>query len=135
MEKLEVQGWTHLFICPLPIIYGEIMLHFYKNFKVLEDGTMSTKIRGVDMVPDTKLLREILNVPVEGFDTYMKREWPELGEKKDVMHLTNKYTQEREKLIARKIGKGEMESVHKLLFEFVNKCLLPRSGKSMRTPT
>lgn len=44
-----------------------------------------------------------------------------LGEKEDVVYLTNKYTQGREKLMARNVGKGEMKPVHKLLFEFVNK--------------
>lgn len=43
--------------------------------------------------------------------------------------MTNKYNQKREKLTARKVGKGEIELVHKLLFEFVNKCLLPCSER------
>lgn len=129
LEKIENQGWTHLFVCPLPVMYGEAMLHFYKNFKVLEDGTVSSKVRRVDLVLDTKLLEKILIVPVEGFDTYVLGELPELGEKVDVMYLTSKYTQKREKLTAKKVIKGEMEPIHKFLFEFVNKCLSPRSQR------
>lgn len=59
----------------------------------------------------------------------MRRESPELGYKKDSMYLTNKYTQGRENLMTSKVGKGEMKLVHKLLFEFMNNCLLPRSEK------
>lgn len=55
------------------------------------------------------LLGEILNVPMVGFDTYGRREWPELGVKEDAMYFTKKYIQEREKLMARKVGKGEMK--------------------------
>lgn len=53
-------------------------------------------------------------------------EWSHLGKKEDSMYLTSKYTQKREKRIGRKVGNGEMEPVDNLLFEFVNKCLLPR---------
>lgn len=65
MDKLRVHGWTHLFLCPLSVIYSEAMLHFYKNLNMLEDGTMSFEVRGVDLVLDAKLLGEILNVPVD----------------------------------------------------------------------
>lgn len=65
----------------------------------------------------------------EGFDTYVRHEWPELREKEVVMHLTNKYTHKREKLTVRKVGKGEIDPVHKLLFEFLNNCLLPNSER------
>lgn len=56
---------------------------------------MSSKVRGVGLVFDVKLLGKILNVPVEGFDTYVRREWPSLGEKEDALYLNSKYTQKR----------------------------------------
>lgn len=43
---------------------------------------MSTKVRGVNLLLDAKILGEILNVSVEGFDTYVKHEWPKLGKRK-----------------------------------------------------
>lgn len=110
-------------------MYGQAMLHFYKKFIVPEDGTVSSKVKGVDLVLDVKMLGVILNVPVEGFDTYVRCERPELWEKEYAMYLTSKYTQEREKVVSRKVWNGEIKSVHKLLFEFVNKCLLPRSER------
>lgn len=73
-----------------------------------------------------KWLGKILNVQLDGFYTYMRREWPKLGEKEDSMYLTSKYTQKRDKTVSRKIRKGKIELVHKLLFEYVNKCVLPR---------
>lgn len=45
LEKLEVQGWTHLFLCIFLAMYGEATLHFYMNFKVLENGQVSTEVR------------------------------------------------------------------------------------------
>lgn len=57
------------------------MLHFYKNFNVQEDGTLSFDVRGMHPVLDAKLLGEILNVLLEGFDTYVRREWLNLEEK------------------------------------------------------
>lgn len=56
MEKLKIHEWMHLFLCPLVVIYGEAMLHFYKNFRVLEDGRMNSEVRRVDLVLDVKLL-------------------------------------------------------------------------------
>lgn len=50
----------------------------------------------MNLVLDAKLLGRgggILNMPVEGFDTYVRHEWPEFGEKEDSMYLNNKYTQ------------------------------------------
>lgn len=118
-----------MFLFPLLVMYGEAMVHFYKNCRVLDDGTMSVEVKGVELVLAAKLLVEILKVPMEGFDTYVTHEWPELGGTKDTMYLTSKYTQEREKLIARKVRTGKMKLVHKLLFKFLNKCLLPRSER------
>ncbi|XP_075092293.1 anaphase-promoting complex subunit 11 [Nicotiana tabacum] len=43
-ELLEVQGWTYLFLCSLTVIYGEAMLHFYMNFKVLENDQLSSAL-------------------------------------------------------------------------------------------
>lgn len=50
LEKLKNQKWTNLFLCPLYVMYGIVMLHFYKNFKLLEEGTVSTEVRGIDLV-------------------------------------------------------------------------------------
>lgn len=71
-------------------MYGEGILHFYKNFKVLEDGTKSSGVKGVDLVHDAKPFEGILNVSMERFDTYVRREWTELEEKEDDMYFTSK---------------------------------------------
>lgn len=67
---------------------------------------MNSRVREVNLVLDVKLLVEILNVPVEGFDTYMRCERPESGEKEYLLYLTSKYTQKKEKLTTRIVGKG-----------------------------
>lgn len=68
VEKLKHQKWTCLFMCPFPMMYDKVMLHFYSNFKLLEDGTMSSMVRRVDLVLNAELLGEILRVHVNGFD-------------------------------------------------------------------
>lgn len=83
---------------------------------MLDDRTVISEVKGVDLVLDATLLGWILNLHVEGFDTYVQCEWPCLGEKDDVIYVTSLYTQKREQHTARKL-------VHKLLFEFVNKCV------------
>lgn len=52
---------------------------------------MSIMVRRVDLVLNTELLREILRVHVNGFDAYVRREWPTLGEEEDNMYLTFNY--------------------------------------------
>lgn len=42
---------------------------------------------------------------VNGFDTHVRCEWPNLGENKDDMYLTSKYTKGREKQSSSKVGK------------------------------
>lgn len=71
LDTIENQGWTHLFVCPLPVMYGEAMLHFYKNFMLLEDDTIRAEVSGVDLVLDANMLGQILNVPMNDFDTYV----------------------------------------------------------------
>lgn len=78
-------------------MYDEVMMHFYKNFKLLENGTVHTEVRRVDVVLDVDLLREILRVHMNGFNMYARREWPSLGEEANDMYLTSKYTQGKEK--------------------------------------
>lgn len=52
-----------------------------------------------------------------------------MGEKEYTLYLNSNFTQKREQHTARKLGKGEMKPVHKLLFELVNKCLMLRSER------
>lgn len=74
LERIENHTWTHLLLCPLPVIYGEPMIYFYKNFKVLEDETVNTEVRVVNLVIDAKLQGEIYSVLMDGFDTYVRRD-------------------------------------------------------------
>lgn len=92
-EKLKYQKWIHLFVCPLPVMYREAMIYVYKNFKLLEDSLVSFGVRRVDLILNTEILGNFLKVPVNDFDTYVRREWPSLGEKEDDMYLNSKYTQ------------------------------------------
>lgn len=79
-------------------MYGEALLHFYMNFKVLENEIVSTEVRGVNLVLDAKILGKILNVPVEGFNTYVKYEWPKLGKNENAMYLAEQVHSEEGKV-------------------------------------
>lgn len=82
MERTENQKWTHLLLCIFSVMYGEAMLHFYKNFKALDDYKVSSKIKGEGLVLDAKMLGHILNMSVDEFYTYMRRKWHSLEKKR-----------------------------------------------------
>ncbi|MCE0481099.1 hypothetical protein HAX54_038510 [Datura stramonium] len=67
-------------------------------------------------------LGKILQVPTSGLDDFAR-------DYDDDYLLTTKFTQERIKNVVRHILKGEMNLFHKLLFEFINKCVLPHTKR------
>lgn len=66
------------------------MLHFYKNFKLLEDGIVSSEVREVTWFV-MLICFDIHDMPMNGFVTYVKSEWPCLEEKENAMYLTSMY--------------------------------------------
>lgn len=68
----------HLFVHPLSMMYVATMMYFYQIFKLLEGGSVSSEIRGVDLLLNAEISRDILKVLLNGFDRYVRCEWPNL---------------------------------------------------------
>ncbi|KAK4733854.1 hypothetical protein R3W88_008115 [Solanum pinnatisectum] len=86
-----------------PILHKEQVREFYYNVEFTEDGSLNTLVGDKSFHLNEEVLGEILEVPREGTRSVVEK----LGS------------------IQKKLMKGE----YQLLFEFVNKVLLPRSEK------
>lgn len=60
------------------MMYVATMMYFYQIFKLLEGGSVSSEIRGVDLLLNAEISRDILKVLLNGFDRYVRCEWPNL---------------------------------------------------------
>ncbi|KAH0742892.1 hypothetical protein KY290_030885 [Solanum tuberosum] len=99
-EKVDCQGWSHFLLDSHPVVYEDEVCQFYKRFKLVKGDTVETTVKGVKISFTDQDLGDILGVPTVGCGR-------DAGE-------------------PRKVFKGEMTPAHKLLFELVNKCILPR---------
>ncbi|KAH0746097.1 hypothetical protein KY285_007754 [Solanum tuberosum] len=107
-DFVEIQSWNHLFMTKSPILHEEKVREFYYNVNFADDGNLNTMM-------GNKSLH--LELPKEGTRFVVGK------------YYTKKFAKEYSKLpdmhhadIQKKLMKGE----YQLLFEFVNKVLLPR---------
>ncbi|KAG5576240.1 hypothetical protein H5410_056374, partial [Solanum commersonii] len=107
VDLVEIQSWNHLFMTKSPILHEEKVCEFYYNVNFVDDGSLNTLM-------GNKSLH--LEIPREGTKFMVGK------------YCTKKFTKEYSKLpdmhhadIQKKLMKGE----NQLLFEFVNKVLLP----------
>ncbi|KAH0714995.1 hypothetical protein KY284_007900 [Solanum tuberosum] len=110
-DLMEIQSWNHLFMTKSPILHEEKIREFYYNVNFADDDSRNTLM-------ENKSLH--LEVPREGTRSVVGK------------YCTKKFAKEYSKLpdmhcadIQKKLMKGE----YQLLFEFVNKVLLPRIEK------
>lgn len=122
IEKLKFQGWEHLLRCPLPRVHEFEVVEFYINLEVVGDGEVKSMVNGVRFTLTERMVGEILQVPREGYAEYDR-------ERTRDSSLTTKFTQGRVITGYRRVIKGEMSPDHKLLYELVNKCFLPRTER------
>ncbi|XP_055822533.1 uncharacterized protein LOC129891260 [Solanum dulcamara] len=125
-EKVDYQGWSHLLLDSHPVVHEDEVCQFYRRFNLVKGDTVETTVKGVKISFTDKDLGDILGVPNVGYGEYVKREWIEYGPEKSRVYLTAKFSQGRDAGEPRKVFKGEMIPAHNLLFELVNKCILPR---------
>ncbi|KAH0708865.1 hypothetical protein KY290_010377 [Solanum tuberosum] len=121
-DLLNSQGWRELFLDTKLLVHEKEVVKFYTNLKVLEENVVTSTVNGVELVFDRSRLGEILCIPSVGLAEYV---WAT----DEQCILTTKYSQGRVTSKARKVLKGEMAPVHKLLFELVHKGVLPRGHK------
>ncbi|KAG5601797.1 hypothetical protein H5410_033167 [Solanum commersonii] len=121
-DLLNSQGWGDLFLDTKMLVHEKEVVEFYTNLKVLEENVVTSTVKGVELVFDRRRLGEILCIPSVGLAEYV---WAT----DEQCILTTKYSQGRVTSKARKVLKGEMAPVHKLLFELVHKGVLPRGHR------
>ncbi|KAH0765233.1 hypothetical protein KY285_001104 [Solanum tuberosum] len=119
-DVVEIQSWTHLFMNHSPILHEEQVREFYYMVEFTEDGSLNTQVWDIIFHLNEERLGEILNVPREGIrsmvgQSYIKSFAKECG-KLSKMNCAG---------IPKKLLKGD----YQLLFEFVNKVLLPITEK------
>ena len=119
-DMVEIQSWLHLFNRKSPILHEEEVREFYYNVQFKEDGSILTRVNDIVVHLDEGVLRKILRVPREGT-------WSVLGRtfSSEFAAVISKTPTTKVAGIYKKIMKSE----YQLVFEFINKVLLPRTKK------
>jgi len=123
LEKLRVQGWLDLFTntqrgCSIPEL-----VEFYANY-VITNGAVTSIVGGHRIRFDAANLGEMLSVPSDGFDVYACEDKNVLGEER-LPELNRNLAQNPQLTVSRSIRKGEMLPLHRLLFWFIIKNVIP----------
>ena len=124
LDKLRVQGWLELFTntqlgCSVPDL-----AEFYAHCSVT-DGIVTSEVNGTPIRFDAKGLGEILGVPASGFDLYI-REDNSIPGYDSLLELAQKISPQPGSQTPQSVKKGDMTSMHQLLFWFVVKMVIPR---------
>ncbi|KAH0714907.1 hypothetical protein KY284_007812 [Solanum tuberosum] len=120
VDALEIQSWTHLFTNHTHVLHEQQVRDFYYNSEFTEDGSINTRVGDMILYLNEERLGEILNVPREGIRSLIGK-FCSKGFPKECGKLT--------KLNCAGISKILLKGYYQLLFEFVNKVILPRSKK------
>ncbi|XP_070055141.1 uncharacterized protein [Nicotiana tomentosiformis] len=102
LEKLQLQGWKDMVLQMDGKLARTEIVEFMTNCEI-NNGRVTSVVKGVTVSFDGKELGEILGVPAAG-----------------------KFGDNEEELEPKAIHKSEMKPPHKVLFEFINKVVLPR---------
>ncbi|XP_059306301.1 uncharacterized protein LOC132057704 [Lycium ferocissimum] len=121
LKIIDFQKWSHLFAPPIPNIYEAQVVEFFSNLYCSDyQGTLITSVSGTDFELTEEVLGKILKVPTEGIRTITRT----TSSNFKVMISQNmvENTSARASLL-----KKEMKAEYQLMFELVNKVLLPRA--------
>lgn len=124
LEKLDQQGWLELFSdgtlgCSVPDL-----AEFYANCAVT-NGVVTSTVKGQDISFDTEDLGVLLGVPTVGFKAYVREDKTALS-RDQLLTLCRKIAQKPDLDIPRHVQKAEMVPLHRLLYWFVIKNIIPR---------
>ncbi|KAH0738358.1 hypothetical protein KY290_037063 [Solanum tuberosum] len=119
-DLVEIQSWTHLFQTKSPVLHEEKVRKFYYNIEFEEDGSINTRVGDKSLHLTEELLGQVLGVPREGTRSVVGKTC-----NVEFVKECSKIPNTRHAGIQKKFIKGE----YQLLFEFVNKVLLPRTEK------
>ena len=119
-HMVEIQSWLHLFNRKFPTLYEEEVREFYYNIQFKEYGSILTRVNDIVVHLDEGLLSKILRVPREGARFATGK-----TSSTEFVSLISKIPTTKVAGIYKKVMKSE----YQLVFEFVNKVLLPRTEK------
>ncbi|KAH0696718.1 hypothetical protein KY290_014117 [Solanum tuberosum] len=114
------ESWNHLFEPPVPYLHEPEVREFFYKMELLESGGIATTVRNVETCLDEEILGIILGVPVEGIQTIEG-----CKPSSDFTKLATKRGDVKNAGLLKRFLKGE----YQLLFEFINKVLVPRTEK------
>ena len=114
LDKLEAQGWLGLFTNTHRGCFVRNLAEFYANY-VVTKGVVTSAVNGHDLRSNAKELGEILGVPVEGFDVYVREDKRVLGAQR-LLKLTQKLSEESNLTAPLYVKKGKITRMHRLLF-------------------
>jgi len=125
LHKLRAQGWFELITntqlgCSVPEL-----VEFYANCTVIE-GEVTSMVNGEQLRFDSKTLGEILGIPYTGFDVYVQEDKTVLGAAR-LLELPRKFSQQPNLQTPQSVKKGDMTSLHQLIFWFIIKNVIPRA--------
>ncbi|KAH0639108.1 hypothetical protein KY290_036402 [Solanum tuberosum] len=119
-DSVTLQSWEHLFEVSAPYLHEPEVREFYYKMELLSDGGITIKVRGVKISLNEEILGIILSVPVEGIRS--------IEGCKPFGEFSQQATQcgdIKRAGLPKKFLRGE----YQLMFEFINKILLPRTKK------
>ncbi|XP_075110990.1 uncharacterized protein LOC142181631 [Nicotiana tabacum] len=128
VDVLAAPGWKDMVLQMDGRLARNELIEFMANDAV-KDGNVSSLVKRVQVQFDAKKLGEILDIPSEGFDDYTRQRWPCLDSLPTALAITRRFYDSEDMYEARAVQKSEMRPKHKVLFEFVNKCLLPKQER------
>jgi len=124
LDKLRVQGWLELFTNTQMGCTQPDLAEFYANVSVTE-GRVTSKVNGVHIEFDAQTLRDILGVPADGFNLYIREDKSLLGKAK-LLDLAQRLSQQPGLKHPQAVKKGDMMPLHQLMFWFLIKNIIPR---------
>ncbi|KAG5600433.1 hypothetical protein H5410_031803 [Solanum commersonii] len=119
-DILTTFGWNHLFQPPVPYLHEPEVHEFFYKMELLEGGGITTIVRNVQIHLDEETLGIIMGVPVAGVRTI--EGCKPIG---DFSKLATKRGDVKRAGLSKKFLKGE----YQLMFEFINKVVVPRTEK------
>ncbi|XP_070057194.1 uncharacterized protein [Nicotiana tomentosiformis] len=120
LEMVKFQQWGHLFKEDVAKVYEDEVKSFYADLFTIEDDHIYVLVNGVDMVLDATVLGDILKVPSEGLSSVRGA----CGSNFRRVIVKEKAIQHGER-----VHEKALLPVYQLLFELVNKVLLPRAER------
>jgi len=124
LGKLRAQGWLELFTNTQLGCSQPDLAEFYANISITKDRVTST-VNGVLIEFDAHTLGDILGVPAEGFNLYVREDKSLLGKGK-LLELAQWLSQQPGLKQPQAMKKGDMLPLHQLLFWFIIKNIIPR---------